>query len=103
MPSRPNVSKKREELNCVPLSVVSVKFSSRLPEGRQVGHPSPSDDLGAGPFDLEGSGFRANLDRNWNYEDHLEPAMRGAALRAIKIAAVTSILCLAVPFLALGQ
>ncbi len=29
--------------------------------------------------------------------------MRGAALRAIKIAAVTSILCLAVPFLALGQ
>src|SRR6266704_1000597 len=33
MPSRPNVSKKREEVNCVPLSVVSVKFSPRLPRG----------------------------------------------------------------------
>jgi ATP-dependent DNA ligase len=33
MPSRPSVSKKREEVNCVPLSVVSVKFSSRLPSG----------------------------------------------------------------------
>src|SRR5260370_6910519 len=33
MPSRPSVSKTREEVNCVPLSVVSVKFSSRLPSG----------------------------------------------------------------------
>jgi len=29
--SRVNVSKNRNEVNCVPLSVVSVKFSSRLP------------------------------------------------------------------------
>jgi hypothetical protein len=27
-PSRPNVSKKREEMNCVPLSVVNVTFAS---------------------------------------------------------------------------
>src|SRR5579862_6221293 len=33
MPSRPNVSKKRDEVNCVPLSVVSVTFTSRLPSG----------------------------------------------------------------------
>jgi hypothetical protein len=29
----PNVSKKREEVNCVPLSVFRVRFSSRLPWG----------------------------------------------------------------------
>ena len=35
MPSRPSVSKKREEVNCVPLSVVSVRFASRLPAGKR--------------------------------------------------------------------
>ena len=33
-----SVSKKREEVNCVPLSVVSVKFASRLPAGKPAHH-----------------------------------------------------------------
>jgi hypothetical protein len=34
--SLPNVSRKREEVNCVPLSVVSVTFASRLPSGSRA-------------------------------------------------------------------
>ena len=34
--SRPSVSRKREEVNCVPLSVVSVRFASRLPSGSRA-------------------------------------------------------------------
>src|SRR5450432_1116959 len=33
MSSRLSVSRNREEVNCVPLSVVSVKFAARLPSG----------------------------------------------------------------------
>src|SRR5260370_34304362 len=36
MPSRPSVSRKREEVNCVPLSVVSVTFAARLPSGSRA-------------------------------------------------------------------
>src|SRR5579863_4034126 len=36
MPSRPSVSRNREEVNCVPLSVVSVTFASRLPSGSRA-------------------------------------------------------------------
>lgn len=36
MPSRPSVSRKRDEVNCVPLSVVSVTFASRLPSGSRA-------------------------------------------------------------------
>src|SRR5579864_5139656 len=38
MPSRLSVSKKRDEVNCVPLSVVSVKFTSRLPAWKPIQH-----------------------------------------------------------------
>src|SRR5580765_6132630 len=35
MPSRESVCMNRVEVNCVPLSVVSVKFASRLPAGKR--------------------------------------------------------------------
>src|SRR6266404_1231673 len=39
MLSRPSVSRKREEVNCVPLSVVSVRFAARLPSGSRARTP----------------------------------------------------------------